>query len=80
MAYGEVDPLLGVHSANPFATGRPVYGNGTQAPTSGPVDISGYRERDLKLQGIQKRALATVQQRMMQQLFGAPQGQLSERI
>lgn len=74
MAYGEVDPILGLRSANPFATGTPVYGNGTSAPTRGPVDISGYRERDLMLQGARKRALATAQQQMQQQLFGGPMG------
>lgn len=76
----ERDPLLGFMSTNPLAVGSTVYGNGTQAPTRGPVDPSGYAERDLTLKGIRSRALASTQQRMMQQLFGAPQGQLSERI
>lgn len=59
MAGMERDPLLGVLSTNPFAIGATVYGNGTQAPTSGPVDISGYRERDLKKRRQQAMNAAT---------------------
>ena len=31
---------------NPFSVGKKVYGGGRSFPTSGPVDKTGYRERD----------------------------------
>lgn len=31
----------------PYSVGNRVYGGGRAFPTSGPVDPSGYRERDL---------------------------------
>ncbi len=31
---------------NPYAAGPKLYGNGTHAPTYGPVDKSGYAERE----------------------------------
>lgn len=34
----------------PYSVGNRVYGGGRPFPTSGPVDKSGYRERDLKYQ------------------------------
>jgi len=36
------------NSFNSYAAGAKVYGSGRSNPTSGPVDPSGYRERDLK--------------------------------
>jgi hypothetical protein len=33
----------------PYAVGNKVYGGGRSYPTSGPVDKTGYRERDLQL-------------------------------
>lgn len=32
----------------PYVVGQRVYGGGRLFPTSGPVDKTGYRERDLK--------------------------------
>lgn len=32
----------------PYLVGNKVYGGGRSFPTSGPVDPTGYRERDLK--------------------------------
>ncbi len=32
----------------PYAAGDKIYGGGRDAPNIGPVDPSGYRERDLK--------------------------------
>jgi hypothetical protein len=34
----------------PYAAGDKVYGGGRDAPNIGPVDPSGYNERDLKYQ------------------------------
>lgn len=31
---------------NPYSAGNKVYGGGRSFPTSGPVDPTGYRERD----------------------------------
>ena len=33
-------------SYNPYTAGNKVYGGGRSFPTSGPVDKTGYRERD----------------------------------
>lgn len=32
---------------NPYAAGAKIYGSGRPFPTIGPVDPTGYRERDL---------------------------------
>lgn len=41
------DPNLGTYSYNPYAAGAKSYGvTGTSAPTSGPVDKTGYIERE----------------------------------
>lgn len=34
-------------SYNPYAAGDKIYGGGRSFPTSGPVDKTGYKERDL---------------------------------
>lgn len=34
-------------SFNPYAAGNKIYGGGSSAPTTGPVDPTGYAERDL---------------------------------
>lgn len=34
----------------PYAAGDKIYGGGRDAPNIGPVDSTGYRERDLKYQ------------------------------
>lgn len=44
---------------NKFAAGRKIYGGGRPMPTIGPVDKSGYRERDAK-----KRVMAAAQRRL----------------
>lgn len=35
-------------SLNPYAVGNKIYGGGRSFPTMGPVDPTGYRERDLQ--------------------------------
>lgn len=35
---------------NPYSAGEKIYGGGRYFPTSGPVDKTGYRERDLRTQ------------------------------
>jgi hypothetical protein len=41
------DPRLGTYAFNPYAAGAKQYGaNGASAPTSGPVDPTGYIERE----------------------------------
>tara|TARA_R110002049_G_scaffold233946_2_gene407235 strand:- start:90 stop:332 length:243 start_codon:yes stop_codon:yes gene_type:complete len=80
MAGMEYDPLLGVASTNPLATGAPVYGNGTMQPTRGPVDRSGYAERDLKLRRMRAQAQSTANKQMMNMAIGPAGGGLPGRI
>lgn len=35
-------------NVSPYAVGNKVYGGGRSNPTSGPVDKTGYRERDAR--------------------------------
>lgn len=51
----------GMISFNPYVSGDVIYGNGTTAPTSGPVDKTGYRERDQR-QRVRRNALLAYQQ------------------
>ncbi len=39
------------------AVGNRIYGFGRSNPTSGPVDITGYRERDLKRHARKRNAM-----------------------
>lgn len=39
---------LGTPEFNPFAAGARMYGSGRMNPTMGPVDKTGYAERDMK--------------------------------
>ncbi len=45
-----------------YGVGNKIYGGGRSNPTSGPVDKSGYRERELNKAAI-KRRLMMMQQR-----------------
>jgi len=47
---------FGAPDFNPFAAGAKVYGGGRYNPTMGPVDKTGYAERDRKLQ-VRRNAL-----------------------
>jgi len=42
---------------NPYAAGSKLYGAGRSNPTSGPVDKSGYAERDANARNAQREAL-----------------------
>jgi hypothetical protein len=48
--------MFGAPDFNPFAAGAKVYGGGRYNPTMGPVDKTGYAERDRKLQ-VRRNAL-----------------------
>jgi hypothetical protein len=41
--------LLGTYSFNPYSAGNKMYANMSGAPTRGPVDMSGYADRDRRL-------------------------------
>lgn len=41
-------PTLDAYNFNPYSVGNKIYGGGRSFPTSGPVDPTGYRERDLQ--------------------------------
>jgi len=47
---------FGAPDFNPFAAGAKVYGGGRYNPTMGPVDKTGYAERDRRLQ-VRRNAL-----------------------
>lgn len=47
----------------PYAAGDKIYGGGRDAPNIGPVDATGYRERDLKY-----RARVSAMQRRLKAL------------
>jgi hypothetical protein len=47
---------LGTFEFNPYAAGSKTYGQGMKSPTMGPVDKTGYAERDRKLQ-VRRNAL-----------------------
>jgi hypothetical protein len=49
MAGAERNRILGTFEFNPYAAGSKTYGQGMSSPTSGPVDKTGYRARDLKM-------------------------------
>lgn len=50
-------------SVNTYATGKTTYGSGRSNPTSGPVDKSGYRERDAQASGKRNAALRRLKAR-----------------
>jgi len=80
MAGMEYDPLLGVASTNPLATGAPIYANGTFSPTRGPVDRAGYAERDLKLKRLNAQARDSATKQMMNMAIGPAGGGLPGRV
>lgn len=41
--------MLGTYSFNPFSAGKKMYANMSGAPTRGPVDMSGYADRDRRI-------------------------------
>lgn len=45
----------------PYAAGNKIYGGGRDAPNLGPVDATGYRERDLKYQARRTAMLRRLQ-------------------
>jgi hypothetical protein len=51
-----VAKAFGAPDFNPYAAGAKIYGGGRYNPTMGPVDKSGYAERDRKL-AVRRNAL-----------------------
>lgn len=49
MAGAERNSILGTYEFSPFAAGSKTYGQSMMSPTSGPVDKTGYRDRDRRL-------------------------------
>lgn len=45
----------------PYAAGNKIYGGGRDAPNLGPVDPTGYHERDLKYQARRTAMLRRLQ-------------------
>lgn len=48
MPGGERNKNLGTFEFNPYAAGKKIYGQVSSSPTMGPVDKTGYAERDRK--------------------------------
>ncbi len=49
MAGAERNRILGTFEFSPYAAGSKTYGQAMKSPTSGPVDKTGYKARDLKM-------------------------------
>lgn len=45
----ERNSVLGTYSFTPYAAGKKIYNQVSSSPTSGPVDKSGYADRDRRL-------------------------------
>lgn len=58
MAGAERNSLLGSYEFNPYAAGAKIYGNMTMSPTSGPVDKTGYADRDRRKKAKRNAVLA----------------------
>lgn len=58
MAGAERNSRLGNYEFNPYAAGAKIYSNMTMSPTSGPVDKTGYAERDRKKKAKRNAVLA----------------------
>jgi len=61
----------GMTSFNPYAAGQKIYGGGRYNPTSGPVDPTGYKERDRRLQ-VRRNALGAKLKAMQNKNYGSP--------
>ena len=48
-------------SYNPYAVGNKIYGGGRSMPTVGPVDRTGYKERDLQAKARRQAILNRMQ-------------------
>lgn len=51
-----MNKIYGAPTFNEYAAGAKIYGSGRYNPTMGPVDKTGYRERDRKL-AVRRNAL-----------------------
>lgn len=64
---------------NPYAAGQKVYGGGRSNPTMGPVDPTGYRERDAQAasqrNAMLRRLRAARQNQYMSSAWLSQQGQ-----
>lgn len=56
---------------NPFSAGDKVYGSGMNSPTIGPVDPTGYRERDLRTRARRNAILRRLQAGQSQQFMSS---------
>ncbi len=55
----------------PYSAGDKIYGGGRDAPNIGPVDPTGYRERDLKYQA-RRSAMLRRLKAVQSNNFGSP--------
>jgi hypothetical protein len=58
MAGAERNSILGTYEFSPYAAGSKTYGQAMSSPTMGPVDKTGYRNRDRRLKAKRNAVLA----------------------
>jgi hypothetical protein len=59
------------NSFNDYGAGNKVYGGGRSNPTSGPVDLTGYKERDAKAKGMRNAMLRRMKAKQSGRLFSS---------
>lgn len=62
---------LGTFSFSPYAAGKKIYGQVSSSPTMGPVDKSGYADRDRRL-AARKNAVLQKMKGMNKGAYAAP--------
>ena len=58
MAGAERNSILGTYEFSPYAAGSKTYGQTMKSPTMGPVDKTGYANRDRRLKAKRNAILA----------------------
>lgn len=71
MLGSERDPKLGTFQFTPYAAGAKVYNQVSSAPTMGPVDKTGYRDRDRRL-AARRNAMLKRMQSMNEGAYARP--------
>lgn len=61
MAGAERNSILGTYEFSPYAAGSKTYGQAMKSPTMGPVDKTGYANRDRRLKAKRNAVLAKMQ-------------------
>lgn len=62
---------MGTPGFNPYAAGAKIYGGGRYNPTMGPVDKTGYRERD-RMRQVRRNAVGQMLKDRAGKAYGNP--------